>query len=323
MLKFLKIYFSLRLKKGGKPFNVFRLIYKKLQSLAGGKTKRLILKLKNILLSDKTSMSAVIMDKRFPVGCLIEFKNKKFWWRDPANPYHLLTSIINNGGNFETKESELFEIIVKNGNVVMDIGASFGWHSVDFMRLAGKKGEVYCFESGIESYEELSINIKLNSDGQHNVILERVAIGNENKETKLYVPEKLGSAFATLIPDYYSKLSSSRAIKIKMIRLDDYIKRRGIKKIDFIKCDVEGSQDLVIEGASKLLSDLTAPIIYMEINKEDNRDIFYRLQNFGYNAYFFTGKYLKLINNFKDELPDYNFLFAKQKHLQRINSLIK
>jgi hypothetical protein len=44
-------------------------------------------------------------------------------------------------------------------------------------------------------------------------------------------------------------------IQVPITTLDRYVNKMKIKKIDFIKIDVEGAEKLVIEGAVNILSD--------------------------------------------------------------------
>ncbi len=53
---------------------------------------------------------------------------------------------------------------------------------------------------------------------------------------------------------------------VECTTLDDYIRSKGIQKIDLIKIDVEGWETHVIVGAHTLLSRADAPTLLIEFN---------------------------------------------------------
>lgn len=323
MIKKIKNFVAPRLKRGGCLFWFTRRIYKFLVHVNGALLKRSINGLRK--LSAKTGLLSITVDKEG--GCVVEFENhNKFWWKNPADPNHLLGMIVNdNHGQYEIKESKLMSAIVKPGDTVFDIGANFGWHSIGLRKIVGAGGAVYCFEPIPETHQELASNIKLNfSEAGKNVITEMVAVGSCDGKTTIFVPMQLGAAFATLIKNHREKISASKSIEVPVIKLDTYVSRRSIKKIDFIKCDAEGAQSMVIEGASGTLKRQSAPMILMEIGSEDGRDIFYRLEKLGYAAYCFTNNNLeKFVGYEMENLPDYNFLFLKPAHIKRVGGAIR
>jgi hypothetical protein len=52
----------------------------------------------------------------------------------------------------------------------------------------------------------------------------------------------------------------------------------------FVKIDVEGAEQLVLEGASRLLSEIR-PIIYVEVGKTQASGVSVRLRSLGYQLY--------------------------------------
>jgi hypothetical protein len=61
------------------------------------------------------------------------------------------------------------------------------------------------------------------------------------------------------------------------MRLDEYLRRKGIERVDFIKMDVEGAELEVLRGAAFLLSRKPRPVWMMKV-----QDI--RTEAFGYSA---------------------------------------
>ena len=62
-----------------------------------------------------------------------------------------------------------------------------------------------------------------------------------------------------------SKNYLKEKINTKVITLDDYCFNNNISKIDILKIDTQGTEDKVLEGASKLLKESKVKIIQVEI----------------------------------------------------------
>ena len=183
--------------------------------------------------------------------------------------------------DFEPEVSELVSLLLKNGDVVFDIGANFGWHSIHFAQLVLPVGQVYCFEPVPDTNNELQENIKLNFSDNPHIVSEKFALGDREGETDIYVPKRLGSSFATLFPQSINKnFSDFLKYRVPLTTVDKYVEQRKISRLSFIKCDAEGAESAIISGAKKTLHDLS-PMILAEVNNESSRDVFSCLKKWG------------------------------------------
>jgi hypothetical protein len=64
---------------------------------------------------------------------------------------------------------------------------------------------------------------------------------------------------------------------VEVVTLDSYLENAGIRRVDFVKLDVEGGELAVLQGAEKLLEQRPRPVILAEV-----QDI--RTQPWGYRA---------------------------------------
>ncbi len=153
-------------------------------------------------------------------------------------------------GNHETNEKEIYKKYIKKGDVVLDVGANIGYDTLILAKLVGKNGRVFAFEPGPINFQLLEKNIKINE--YNNVTLVNKAVSKDNKSIKLYLNETNGTGHKI---DDISNLGvklNRKSIDIESIKLDDFLKNKKIKKIDFVKIDVEGSESEVIKGMNNI-----------------------------------------------------------------------
>ena len=65
-------------------------------------------------------------------------------------------------GEFSVGEQELFQRVVRPGQVVVEVGANIGAHTVELARLVGPEGEVHAFEPQRIVFQTLCANLALN-----------------------------------------------------------------------------------------------------------------------------------------------------------------
>jgi FkbM family methyltransferase len=184
---------------------------------------------------------------------------------------------------FEYRTFQLMKENVAEGNTVLDIGANIGIYSILLSRLVGKTGKVYAFEPDPITVEYLKKNIRLNKC--ENVIIVPVALSSQNGKITLLKPEGSGDAFNYI--SHTNRGNTSEAF-IDSLKLDDYVDQTGIKKIDFVKIDVEGAELLSFTGAKNVLEKFTPKIImecyepYLNRFEHTVADVIIYLHQFGY-----------------------------------------
>ena len=133
-----------------------------------------------------------------------------------------------------TSESEIREkyFIIKSGDVVVDVGASFGNYTLDGC-LHGAK--VYAFEPVPSRYEILAKNVELNN--LDNCSLFNLGLWSKSGEISL---------------EDYAPHADWRG-KFRVTTLDEWVESNSINRIDFIKADTEGAELEILKGSSNTL----------------------------------------------------------------------
>ena len=146
--------------------------------------------------------------------------------------------------------------------ILIDIGA----HKGESIKLFSKNfiiKKIITFEASPINFEFLKKKIDENKQEYNNteIVLENIALGAENKIIEF---NQFNESSSSTIKDinkeskYYKRkfrlinfLNNKKTfqkIKIKVLKLKDYIEKNNIKKIDFIKIDTEGYEFEILLG---------------------------------------------------------------------------
>lgn len=130
---------------------------------------------------------------------------------------------------------------LKEGDIVVDAGAYPGDYAAFAARKVGKKGKVIAFEPDKKNRKILQRNLE--KEGLNNFIV--IEKGLWDKKTKLKFSGQDG-----LHSTLFKEVNQS---EVEVVKLDEELKKIGIKKIDVLKMDIEGAEIKAIQGAEETL----------------------------------------------------------------------
>ena len=194
--------------------------------------------------------------------------------------------------NHEPEIAELMVKYIKHGDIVLDIGANIGYHSILMSQCVGDYGKVIAFEPVPEMQNKFIENMELNSS--KNIILNKFALSNNHGKIKFYA-------------DFTDDTGTSSAIKMRdtMEEIEVDIKTLdslNIPKVDFIKIDVEGFEWNVIDGGRNTI-ERNKPIIIFEYSP-----VFYEKFDPSHSSkileYLIENYILYDIDNYKEKIID-------------------
>lgn len=179
-------------------------------------------------------------------------------------------------GEYSEDEVELFRQICRPGDVVVEVGANIGAHTVALARLVGPGGHVYAFEPQRIIYYNLCANVSINS--LENVHCFQQAAGAS--EGFVVMPEQRYDQ-----PGNYGGVSASKSgmgEQVRRVRLDNCI---DVPQLRLLKIDVEGMESDVIRGAKKLIT-RHGPLIYVENDRrEKSKELIELIRSLDYRLY--------------------------------------
>ena len=141
---------------------------------------------------------------------------------------------------------------LRPGDVVFDVGANIGTHTIAFAKAVGETGRVASFEPEPVTAERLERNVELNGLG--NVTLMRCALGERESTELLYVDSRSGSGQHSLSPQ-----DGRPAEEVRVLQCDE-------PAPTMVKIDVEGAELGVIAGLKETLADERCRLLFCEVH---------------------------------------------------------
>lgn len=165
---------------------------------------------------------------------------------------------------------------ISPGDVVFDVGANRGYFTQLYSLLVGRHGRVYAFEPVPTTFRVLRERM---AERQviSNVVLVDVALADTSGTAVMHLPGK-DDGQASLRPHRgvgsWKTADPPATYHCRQLLLDDFIGDRGITRLDFLKCDVEGAELLVLRGATDTLKRFR-PVVYLEVSPDWTADFGY------------------------------------------------
>jgi FkbM family methyltransferase len=170
------------------------------------------------------------------------------------------------------------------GGLALDIGANKGIVTYFLGRQAGPKGRVLAFEPQPEMRQQISRVAR--SFGLNNVEAISVALSNHNETATLF----RGNPGATANLIRGGKWQTD-TVEVETITLDSFFEERQLIHLDFLKCDVDGFELEVLQGAEATLKRFH-PKVLIEIGETNLPEVADTLKSFGYDGgvFWYQGK---------------------------------
>ena len=230
---------------------------------------------------------------------LNSFLHKGYWW---------------NGKNREADEMAAIAKLVKSGDDLLEVGGHIGYLTLYFKHLVGDSGTVVVFEPGEGNLKYLEKNI----EPFENVRLDKRAVSNRVGEATFFI-ENFSGQNNSLLSDYavFQKnldvagvSGETRPVTVKTTSLDEFIKT-ACTTPQFIKIDVEGAEELVVDGMQDILTEVR-PVIMIETVDEHLKT----LRKISSHNYVILNAELKKADRFEDGKYANSFCIPEEKYSQ-------
>ncbi|KKL21432.1 hypothetical protein LCGC14_2445530, partial [marine sediment metagenome] len=162
-------------------------------------------------------------------------------------------------------------IEVQKEDIVIDAGGCWGDTALYFASKTGNFGKVFSFEFLERNLKIFNKNLNLNLNLKEIIeIINNPIWKDSNREINYYEDGVSGVVFFN---NNKKKLSQ----KLITISIDDFVKEKNLRKIDFIKMDIEGAEIAALLGAKETLTKYRPKLaisVYHDI------DHYYKIPNY-------------------------------------------
>ncbi len=159
-------------------------------------------------------------------------------------------------GCWEPEVTMALNRLLKEGMVVVDIGANVGYYTLLAAHAVGPRGLVHAFEPEPKNYELLQRNVQEN--GYTNIVAVRKAVSDKTGPGQLWLDpgdpgrHSLGGGPAGCAP-----------VPVDTVSLDDYFGHSD-RLPDVLKVDAEGAEELILSGMKRILEGSNRLALIME-----------------------------------------------------------
>lgn len=168
-------------------------------------------------------------------------------------------------GAFEKSTVVALQKLVGAGDIVIDIGANIGAHTLSLARSTGPNGRVFAVEPTDFAFAKLKRNIELNRQVAGWIDAHQVELAGDDqapRQPEIYASWPL-RAEGSVHPKHRGRLAATRRATIAT--LDTFVLQTGIDRLNLIKIDVDGHEYPVLKGATRTLTRFR-PILVMEMS---------------------------------------------------------
>jgi len=168
--------------------------------------------------------------------------------------------------------------VMKEGDVLYDIGANIGQYSLYPAKKLSGKCQIYAFEPEALNFAKLNINISLN-DLSGCIKAYPIALSGKDQISDFYINKMgYGQALHHLGKNVDNMNKSFEPEHVQgaiSLTLDSLVYDYSLKCPNHIKLDIDGLEKEIIEGGKQTLSRPEVKSVLVEVSKvsEDNNDI--------------------------------------------------
>jgi FkbM family methyltransferase len=161
-------------------------------------------------------------------------------------------------GRYEPEKFAAIAEVLKPGSCFLDIGGNKGDFALYAAALVEPAGRVVCFEPHPENAGWIRKSVELN--GFESLTVEELALSDRDGEAELNIGGKSGQH------SFEARKRDRGSVTVRTTTLDRYLSEAGIARVDAVKIDVEGAEDLVVAGARDMLA-RDRPVLFLDVHE--------------------------------------------------------
>jgi FkbM family methyltransferase len=189
----------------------------------------------------------------------------------PIELYYTPSGVVN---TFILKQYEYRKLTppikAQAGDTVIDAGGCWGDTALYFAQEVGAEGRVLTFEFAPENVGILRRNLSMNPHLSTRIEVDQRALWHISGESVSYYSQGPGTSLDQTRHDN----NGQESLRVNTVSIDDLVKEKGLRQIDFIKMDIEGAELDALRGAEQTLRSFKPRLaISLYHNKTDLTEI--------------------------------------------------
>lgn len=170
--------------------------------------------------------------------------------------------------------------MVRPGDTAIDIGANLGYYARTLSRLAGPEGRVYAVEPVPPVLEVLRRNLRR----CRNVEILPYALGREDKTIKMANDSARREGYLGTGQNFVNETGAPAGVEFTAEMRRGSALFSPLARLDFIKCDIEGYETVVMREMQPLLERFR-PTVLIETGGENRPQIVALFTALGYKGF--------------------------------------
>jgi FkbM family methyltransferase len=166
-------------------------------------------------------------------------------------------------GLYEPPVTRVFERHVPRGGTIVDAGANWGYFSLIAAALSGPGGNVLALEPDPRQFDALSRNVSLNGF-DHVQAVRAAAAAAPGQLTLVGYDDDAANRGVSRVTSSADAAGSSRQFEAPAVTIDALTE--AFAAVDLVKIDVEGAEDLVLQGMQAGLASRRYRAIVLELH---------------------------------------------------------
>jgi FkbM family methyltransferase len=189
----------------------------------------------------------------------------------------------------------LIQDMIGAAEVCVDVGANRGVYTHIMSVQAGPEGHIHAVEPYPANYERLQTLARRRG----NIIVHTLALSDRSGRAMLRIPVYGGHRIDALASLEQNGTQSQDSCVVSLCTLDELLE--GERRVSFLKCDVEGHEQRVFDGATRILG-RDRPVVFAEVEQRHREDpvenTFAFFADAGYRGWFVAGGGLRPLEEF-------------------------
>ncbi|MHC4463837.1 MAG: FkbM family methyltransferase [Planctomycetota bacterium] len=210
-------------------------------------------------------------------------------------------------GCYDYEIRRMMEKHLKPGGMFIDVGANIGYFTAIGASLVGKAGQVHSFEPVSTLFGYLEQITELNPE--YDIIVNNIGLGQADQLVPI-ARHRRNMGGSSMVPGFVPKEDTAESLTVRVQRLDEYLKSKGISRVSLMKIDTEGFELPVLLGNSAFFDQSRGelpPVIVevapraLKLIGRSMAELDEFMATYGYKSYAICGRHRINLNDIGDQ----------------------